>query len=105
MSEVPEEVAASATGQNAPWFGEFSAEDGGEVFFIFVEQSVLCSVYSLSKALFTWFSVFFNLEYSKPVQEFCLFFQEFVFGLPDNTVTKNSTYLSVTTDIQNIALH
>ena len=66
---------------------------------------MFCNVNSFSKALFTWFSLFyvFNLEYNKNAKDICLFFQEFVFGLPDSG-KKSSTYLSVTTDIQGFAL-
>ena len=74
------------------------------MFFIFVEQNVLCSVNSFSKALFVWFSLFyiFNLEYDKNTKDVCVFFQEFVFGLP-SVCKKTSTYLSVTTDVQRFA--
>ncbi len=105
MSENPE-IVASSEGKNTPWIGEFSAEDGDITFFVFVEQSVFCTVTSFSKAIFVWFSLFyvFNLEYGKAVHDICIFFQEFVFGLPDNVSIKNGTYLSVTTDIQSLAL-
>ena len=47
----------------------------------------------------------FNLEYHKQTNDLCLFFQEFVFGLPvaGHACKKSSTYLSVTTDIQMLA--
>jgi len=46
-----------------------------------------------------WFATHyvFNLEYSKQAKELALFFQEFIFGLPDNS--KTSTYLTVSGDI------
>ena len=81
-------------------------EDGESSYFIFVEQRAFCSVNSFSKALFTWFSLFyaFNLEYNKNTKDIIrLFFQEFVFGLPDSG-KKSSTFLSVTTDIQGFDL-
>ena len=43
----------------------------------------------------------FNLEYEKNTREVLLFFQEYVFGQPDQG-RKSSTYLSVSTDIQRI---
>ena len=46
----------------------------------------------------------FNLQYDKNVKDVCLFFQEFVFGLPSNLCKKTSTYMSITTDIQYIAI-
>ena len=85
MSISPEAIAAAPPVRNAPWIGEFSAEDGNLMYFIFVEQKVLCSVNSFVKSLFIWFSLFyiFNLEYGKNTKDVCLFFQEFVFGLPE----------------------
>ena len=63
MSADPE-LVASKQGKNAPWIGQFCAEDGVVTFFVFVEQSVFCTVTTLSKAIFIWFSLFyvFNLE-------------------------------------------
>lgn len=109
MSDVPETVAAAPPIRSAPWIGEFMVDDGDSVFFIFVEQKILCSVNSFVKSLFVWFSLFyiFNLEYDKNTKDICLFFQEFVFGLPatGSACKKSSTYMSVTTDIQSFALN
>lgn len=107
MSADPKTVAGKIPTRNNPWIGKFLAEDGDPVYFIFIEQSVLCSVSSLCRAIFIWFSLYyiFNLEYEKNTKELALFFQEFVFGLPDNSAKKSSTYLSVTTDIQSFAIH
>lgn len=106
MSDVPEDVATAPPARNAPWIGEFSVEDGEAAYFVFVEQKVFCSVNSFTKSLFIWFSVFyvFNLEYDKNAKDVCLFFQEFVFGLPCNLFRKTSTYMSVTTDISSLAI-
>ena len=107
MSDNPETVASSPPTRNAPWIGEFVVEDGDSVYFIFVEQKVLCSVNSFAKSLYIWFSLFyiFNLEYDKNTKDISLFLQEFVFGLPSSDRNKSSTYLSVSTDIQRFALH
>lgn len=109
MSDVPETVAESPDPpqRNAPWIGEFKVDDGDSVYFIFIERKVLCTINSFAKSLFTWFSLYyvFNLEYDTNTNEVCLFFQEFVFGLPSNTSKKTSTYLSVTTDIQRFTIH
>ena len=43
---------------NAPWIGQFCAEDGVVTFFVFVEQSVFCTVTTLSKAIFIIIMVF-----------------------------------------------
>jgi hypothetical protein len=105
MSSGPELIAAEIPHRNNPWIGEFSAEDGDLVYFLFVEQTVLCTVNSFVKALFLWFALYyvFNLEYEKNSKDLCLFFQELVFGLPDNLCKKSSTYLSISTDIQHFA--
>ncbi len=72
------------------------------VYFIFIEQSVVCSTKSFTKALFLWFSFYyiFNLEYEKNSRDLCLFFQEFVFGLPDHLCKKSSTCISVSTAVE-----
>lgn len=107
MAEDPETVAVSSDPpkRNAPWIGEFKVEDGDSIYFIFVEQKVLCTTNSFTKALFIWFSLYyiFNLEYDTNANDVCVFFQEFVFGLPNNSFKKTSTYLSVTTDIQSFS--
>ena len=109
MSDEPDTVATSPPTRSAPWIGEFNVNDGDPVYFIFVEQKVLCTVNSFVKSLFVWFSLFyvFNLEYDKNTKDLCLFFQEFVFGLPGtgNSGKKSSTYTSVTTDIQSHAIN
>ena len=106
MSESPEAIATAPPARNTPWIGEFMADDGDSSYFIFVEQAPFFSFSSFVKALFFWFCLHyvFNLEYNSNVKEFCLFFQEFVFGLP-NSCKKTSTYLSTTTDIQRFAVH
>ena len=107
MSEKPEDVAKHPPARLAPWIGEFEVEDGTSTCFVFVEQSIYCSMKSFDKSLFAWFALFFvfNLEYHKQTNDLCLFFQEFVFGLPvaGQACKKSSTYLSVTTDIQMLA--
>lgn len=107
MSSEPELKASEVPNRNNPWIGEFSAEDGGCEYFVFVEQTVLCTVNTFTKALFLWFALYyvFNLEYEKNSKDLCLFFQEFIFGLPDNLCKKSSTYLSISTDIQRFASH
>ncbi len=108
MSADPESVAKDVSGRNDPWIGEFVVEDGDPIYFLFIEQQVLFSVNSFSRALFCWFSSYcvFNLEYEKNSKELTLFFQEFVFGLTENSKSqKSSTYLTVTTDIQKFVIH
>ena len=76
------------------------------IFFLFVERKVFCTLNYFTKSLFIWFAMIyvFNLEYDKNVKDVCLSFQEFLFRLPSSLCKKNSTYMSVTTDVQNSAL-
>ena len=107
MSTDPESVGSEIPSRNTPFIAEFNGEDCGSDYFLYVEQSPLCSTNSLTKVVYFWFSLYyiFNLEYAKTLKDLCLFFQEFIFGLPDTSIKKSSTYLSVSTDIQSYALH
>ena len=100
-------MVASEEARNTPWIGEFAADDGDSMYFVFIERTILCSVNSFTRALFLWFTLYyvFNLEYERNTRDICLFFQEFIFGLPDNFCKKSATYLSVSTDIQRYAYH
>lgn len=73
---------------------------------IFVEQQAICETGTLTKAIFLWFSTHyvFHLCYDNAISDVCLFFQEFVFGLPC-TSTRSPTYLSKATDIQRLTSH
>ena len=44
MPAEPDTVATEIVGQNNPWIGEFLAEDGDLIYYIFIELEVLCSV-------------------------------------------------------------
>ena len=79
----PETLATMPPVRNSPIFVELTVADGESSYFLFMEQAVICSVKSFTKALFLWFALYyiFNLEYEKYV-EVGMFFQGFVFGLP-----------------------
>ena len=98
MTETPESAAQKLPQRTAPRVACF--RNGTPTYFIFVEQKTLFSVSPFTKALMLWFAThyMFNLEYSKQAKELALFFQEFIFGLPDNS-KKTSTYLTVSGDI------
>ena len=85
--------------RNFPWFAGFKNAGGKSNYIIFMEQKVPCKISSFSKALALWFSVHytFNLEYCKQIKDVVLFFQEYVFGLPDRS-KKSATYLTVCSD-------
>lgn len=101
IGEDPEVVASNPPVRNSPRIGEFDVEDGNNTYFIFVEQAVLCEVPSFCKALFLWFCVHyvFHLSYCSQLNDVCMFFQEFVFGLPCSG-KRSSSYLTIATDIQ-----
>lgn len=67
MSREPETVVGDIPARNTPWIGEFMADDGDSIYFIYIEQTILCSVSSFTRTLFLWFSLYymFNLEYAK----------------------------------------
>ena len=80
-------------------------EDGDSSYYIFVEQMTLCEIPTFTKALFLWFSVHyvFHLSYLPLLNDFCTFFQEFVFGLPAKGKHCTS-YLTTVTDIQQLTI-
>ena len=96
VTDKPEDLLQLRARMTAPRFAMF----GQSSLFIFVEGIILCEVSTFSKALCIWFAshYIFNLEYSKPLKEVCLFFQEFVFKLPQKT-KKTATYLTTSSDI------
>ena len=61
MSENPEDVAKHPPARLAPWIGEFEVEDGTSTYFVFVEQSIYCTMKSVDKSLFAWFALFLCL--------------------------------------------
>ena len=99
MSAEPDNVATEIVGRNNPWIGEFLAEDGDLIYYIFIELEVLCSVNSFS------LYYVFNLAYERNSKDLSVLFQEHIFGLPENALKKSSTYLSLTTNIQNFVMH
>ena len=81
-------------------------EDGdNDTYFLFVEQKTLCQVNSFSRVLFLWFCVHYVFHRSDcdTLSDLCSLVQEFVFGLPC-AGKRSATYLSIATDIQQIAL-
>lgn len=100
MAEDPEEVCTRDPPRPAPRIACFAGEEGS-TYFLFVESKVLCTTSSFPKALMLWFIAHyvFNLVYCKQVREVALFFQEFVFGLPEKSKGRGATYLTVTSDI------
>ena len=86
---------------NSPWIAEFSNEDRENVFYIMVEQKAVCQTVNFTKALYVLFCshYVFHLCYKVAVKDVCMFFQEFIFGLPC-TAKHTSGYLSTATGIQ-----
>ena len=106
MEEDPQVIAREGK-TSAPVIASFHNVDGVNDYYIFVERKVLFGgITTFCKSLALWFSLHyvFNLEYDKIISEVALFFQEFVFGLPASRIKKSSTYLSVTSDVQNFTI-
>lgn len=110
MANDPETVAVKDPPLPNPRFAAFKEVNGNVTYYMFIEQKVLCTIPSFTKALILWFSVhyIFHLSYSPKIHDVALFFQEFVFGLPESqnakcTKRKTSTYLTIS-DIQNFTV-
>ena len=69
-----------------------------------MEQITLCETATFTKTLFLWFCIHyvFHLSYSTPLNDLCIFVQEFVFGLPSSG-KRSASHLTIATDIQQIA--
>lgn len=104
VTSSPEEAATSDPARNTPWIGRFVIEDAEPQYFVFVEQKVLCTCPTLSRAVLTWFCCHyvFNLVYNKYCHDLALFFQEFIFGLPESG-KKSSNYLAIATELNKCA--
>lgn len=106
MEDDPQAIAREGK-TSAPIVASFQDVDGDNDYYIFVEKKVLFGgMTTFCKSLALWFALHyvFNLEYEKVISELALFFQEFVFGLPASKVKKTSTYLTVTSDVQNFTV-
>ena len=104
ITTSPEDAAKSEPGRNSPWIGRFIIDDAEPQHFVFVEQKVLCTCPTLTRAILTWFCshYVFNLEYHKYCHDLALFFQEFIFGLPESG-KKSSNYLAIATELNKSA--
>ena len=106
MTDDPEVVALMPS-SSSPRIGRFAPEDGTEMYFIFVEQLVLCKAQSLERALFIWFSLFYIFDWNtqKKLKRFAYLFRNFYLACPTMPSQKlQHNYLSVTTDIQSLTL-
>ena len=105
IGEDPEVVAAQPPLRNSPRPAEFQVDDGGNIYFILIEQSVLCQVPTFNEALYVWFCshYIFHLSYCNSIAEVCMFFQEFLFGLPAGG-KRSATYPTTATDIQQLTI-
>ena len=82
---------------STPTFASF----GEESYYVFVEGVVLLGpVKTFIKAVLLWFAIHYilNMVYAKPINEVCLFIQEYVFEQSQKT-KKSATYLAACTDI------
>ena len=101
VTDDPDIICTRAPLRTAPRIACFSNEEE-QTYYLFIEHKVLCTVSLFTRALMLWFMCYyiFNLEYAKQTKDVCLFFQEFVFDLPEKSKTsKTATYLTLTSDI------
>lgn len=107
MAEDPQIVAVKDPPLPSPRFAAFKEVNGDITHYLFIEQKVLCSIpTSFTRSLILWFSVhyIFHLDYYPKIHDVALFFQEFVFGLPESQKGKGArnktcTYLTISSDI------
>jgi hypothetical protein len=104
MSEDVQSVAQRDPPRTAPRISCFTGESESTDYFIIIEKKLLCKVSSFAEALCTWFAshYVFDLVYPKQTKDVALFFQEYVFGLPEqggSRSTHSATYLTVSSDI------
>ena len=101
MTDDPDDECTRMPLRAAPRIAGFPQGDETISYFLFIESKVMFSVRSFPKALMLWFSFhyIFNLQYCKQAKDVAMFFQEFVFGLPEKSKNKSATYLTVTSDI------
>ena len=89
MSDDPQDICDQSS-VSTPRFAAFVSDDT-TTYFWFIERKIVFNVNtSFSKALMLWFAsqYVFNLEYHKTVKSIGLFFEEFVFSLPDKVIQK-----------------
>ena len=97
MADDPQDVCDNSI--SAPRLAGFVGDES-TTYFLFIENIIFHVTTPFSKVLMLWFAshYIFNLHYCKTIKNIGLFFQEFVFGLPEKT-NKGATYLTVTSDI------
>lgn len=106
MEESPEICATEEPMRNSPRIARFQSMDTSADYYVFIEQKVFVKVTSFTVALFIWFAAHyvFNLEYDKYYKNVALFFQEFIFELPEaDTKKKNQNYLTAVTELKRIS--
>ena len=87
---MPVEEVSSDPELPAPRIGAYLSDT--KLFFLFVENNILCQVSAVSHALFLLFSSYyvFYLEYPNPCSEEChvYFLQDYVFNYPDSCIVE-----------------
>ena len=94
------QVVCEGSSVSSPRIAGFVGDES-TTYFLFIEHTILFNVTStFSRVLMLWFACHyvFNLENCKGIKNVALFFQEFVFSLPERS-NKGATYLTVTSDI------
>jgi hypothetical protein len=90
--------------RDSPRIARFLVKDGTPVYYIFVEQQILCQCSNFCETLLIWFSTHyvFNLQYHKYYRDAAFFLQEFVLQMPTRG-KKSSNYLSTATEVNKLA--
>ncbi len=105
MCEVPEVSAREDPVRSSPRIARFQSLDTRGEYYVFIEQKVFVQLTSFTMALFIWFCAHyvFNLEYNKYYQNAAMFFQEFVFELPEcDPKKKKQGYLTAVAELHRI---
>ena len=82
---------------STPTFASF----GDESYYVFVDGVVILGpISTFIKTMLLWFAVHYvlNIQYAKPVNEVCLFLQEYIFDQA-HKIKKTASYLASCTDI------
>ncbi len=102
MCEAPEISATEDPARSSPRIARFQSLDTRADYYVFIEQKVFVKLTSFTMALFIWFCAHyvFNLEYHKFCENAAMFFQEFIFELPEGNIKKKKQcYLTVVTEL------
>ena len=91
--------------RNAPWITEFQVDDGDSMFFIFLTKSFLFFKFFLKIINGLQYSMFLIWNLTRTLETCAFFSRNFYLVYQVICAKKTSTNISITTDIQSIAIH